>query len=46
MIYIIGMAASKREAMEITASFLEEAYRENKDYDVYRHRTGRGQMVC
>ncbi len=45
-LYVAGMAGSKREAMEITGSLLEEAYRENRDYDVYRHRTGRGQMIC
>lgn len=45
-LYIVGMAGYKKEALEITASLLEDAYRDNNDYDVYRHRTGRGQMVC
>lgn len=45
-LYIVGMAGYKREAYEITASLIEDAYRVNQDYDVYRHLTGRGQMVC
>lgn len=45
-LYIAGIAGYRKEALEITASIIEDTYRKNQDFDAFRYLTERESGPC
>lgn len=45
-LYIAGVAGYRKEALEITASIIEDTYRNNHDFDAFRYLTERENGSC